>query len=212
MDHETIAAECESHRHRVAKVITLSNATALLPLMEEGINVIHLVRDPRGEIRSIRGLTAEALFNSMSVTKMANYLCERTRSALELIQRSQTSRTHYRLVRYEDIAGEPFIYANLLYSFLGLEMNSNARKWINISTTSFDSSPWASVRKSPKGTSEAWRSKMSYDDVLAIEDECADVLYSLGYARAMSEGQLRDLKVPFVRPAHSTLIYHLFLK
>ena len=43
---------CSKHKHVLAKVISIHNLTNLLPLMNEGVKVINLVRDPRSTFAS----------------------------------------------------------------------------------------------------------------------------------------------------------------
>ena len=148
----------------------------------------YIVRDPRGQILSIRKLgTNLDLYADMSIDKLADHICNVLRVGLKLAEKAfrQDSkiRKNYLRVRYEDIAKDPILYNQKLYDFVGLDQDAEVSKWLESVTNNVSSYSRA----------WSWRSRIPYGDIRSIQRACGDVLDALGYVTVLSEGHLRNI-------------------
>ncbi|XP_043241271.1 carbohydrate sulfotransferase 5-like [Amphibalanus amphitrite] len=121
---------------RVAKVIR-PGLGALLPLLElpgYDIHIVHLVRDPRAVINSLRENEAWA----KSTT--ANKVCERLTADLD--EAESISSPRYTLIRYEDLISDTTEVTRFLFSRIGITMTPEVKVFIRKHTkSSKDPSP-----------------------------------------------------------------------
>ncbi|XP_063592136.1 carbohydrate sulfotransferase 5-like [Penaeus indicus] len=91
----------------------------------------------------------------------------------------------YILVRYEDLALFPEREARRLYEFMGLPFTPLVSQFIFDHTSGLQErekmdQPFTLFRNSAE-VADRWRDTMSYEDALAIQEQCEDVLQSYGY-------------------------------
>ena len=188
----------------VTKLVSLKNFTSLMPLMREDVKMVHLVRDPRGQILSIRKLgTNLDLYTDMSIDKLAHHICNVLRVGLKLTEKAfrQDSkiRNNYLRVRYEDIAKDPILYNQKLYDFVGLDQDAEVSKWLEGVTNNFSSYSRA----------WSWRTRIPYGDIISIHRACGDVLDALGYVGALDGGSPCCLSI--LRNANVACLCRLFM-
>ena len=192
---EKISQKCKKHEALVVKLVSLKNFTSLVPLMQEGVKIVHLVRDPRGEIASInqrqrlRGLD---LYWKMSVAQLSTHICEVLREGLKLstqaLKKEPNLRENYRIVRYEDIAKDPLVYVKKLFEYTELNQSETVYTWMHDKNLPQK----RKITLSPYTIAWGWRDRINFSDTLTIQSSCSDVLVALGYVPVQSLKHLRD--------------------
>ena len=199
---------CQRHNHVVAKTIVLRNIPALQTLLEDGVKVIHLVRDPRGQILSIHHLTNE------SISSIVKWVCPAIRKdlydAFKMYSLSKEFRESVWLVRYEDLAYHTTSWSRKLLAFSGVGLHGDISGWLKLATTTSDTRPMSTTRISTQ-TPEAWRKTILFDDLKFIQAKCGDTLDMLGYRRLPSFLALRALNLTVVKNISSNMkLYKIY--
>lgn len=89
----------------------------------------------------------------------------------------------YRLIRFEDLAGNPFSMVSELYKFVGMEMSDEVKQWLYEATKAGNAHKGAyETIRDPKEVLEKWKKKMSPAQVKIVEDHCARVIIQLNYS------------------------------
>ncbi|XP_039262089.2 carbohydrate sulfotransferase 1-like [Styela clava] len=125
---------------RICTVPSLEGIVETLTNYGNEVYVIELVRDPRGIINSALNLE----LRKPGVDKRLNRICGRFRNNFEFVERergdkfstSLISEGRYLRIRYEDIATDPVKGAEKMYKFLNMDLPSEVREWIQMSTAS----------------------------------------------------------------------------
>ena len=147
--------KCRQYTNVGAKLISLSSLRTLFNLIEDGVRVIHLVRDPRSTWLSRAKIAAkredmtlnEYLYGIQhNLITIPSYLdpstqCNSHEKDLRLL-RDRTSHSddnsailkNYKLIRYEDIALNPMDSTLSLYKFLRIPFHSDVGNWITNNT------------------------------------------------------------------------------
>ena len=148
---------CERRDFAAMKIISLFSLSHLFELIQRGVKVVHLVRDPRSNWLSQMKLMSQRLKVPMTslwyfISTSLPYTLTRTTcqdlgmdlSILKEVNLKQTQGEHsnmyrflrdnYRIVRYEDVASDPELWAKSLYDFLGIQMSGEIQDWIKKNT------------------------------------------------------------------------------
>lgn len=138
---------------------------------------IHLVRDGRGVMASIRPLP----WGPTTLIGCATYWRER----VEIGLRAEAEWGDRILrVRYEDVLTEASATLDRIADFLGVERRAEAQVSGQFATPSYTAKQHALVGRPPDPTrAHAWRAKVSAEDAEHFEALCGDLLSELGYAR-----------------------------
>ena len=192
---DLLKKRCESKAAVVTKLVTLKNFTSLVPLLKEGIKVVHLVRDPRGQILSIKKMGYKIdIYSKMSIVEIATHICTVLKQGIqqssELLKLDPKVRANYRRVRIEDVMVNPIKYSQKLYEFVGLKETRDTISWLKFSTQ-FLKGPQVDAYKKVW----SWRTRVPYDYVFIAEALCGDVLKTLGYHKAESLENLQNMNV-----------------
>lgn len=209
---------CTQARHVAIKVIRIYPLQ--LPLvkeyLQEKVQIIHLLRDPRGvmssritidQFKAKQQRSMYILKNLNTLVRKAAYHCRRVRDALERLASwtaaDSSLSQFYRLVRYEDFAYHPEARTRTLYSSLGLELHKNVLAWIRKATNSnraYGRRFYSTSRNSTQ-TAEAWRNKLPFHYVRAVQElpNCQYVMQRLGYDFAKSQEMLQNSSLSLVR-------------
>ena len=204
---DKVENRCKNHQTVMIKTIALKNLTVLIPFLRQGVKVIHLVRDPRGQIQSIRNLPGG---NTKSVPQWTSMVCSQLRKDLmvrkQIEQMPPNIKKHYKLVRYEDLSLNPRPMSERLFKFAGLEMHKKVKQWLEEATTTREDSRWSTYRMSNE-TAVAWRKTMKFHAVRWIQEACGDSLRKLGYANVTTLKELLDLNISLVQPIPMVQLY-----
>ena len=195
---------CKLHRHIVVKTICLRNMSVISHLLRKQIKVIHLIRDPRGQLGSMISLKISKAHGAVNISdftlewlqvqaaRICRDLDNTLSQARELFTRMPFLRSNYILMRYEDIALSPLRETKDMYEFLGLEMTEKVVAWIKMSTTESVHGVYSTQRNSRQAAT-SWRRKLPLAFVKVIQENCSDVLRLLGYNNIDTESDLKHI-------------------
>ena len=97
-------------------------------------------------------------------------------------------------IKYEDMVSDYLNTVNQIYSFLGIEMDQAVSSWIQSrNTTKSDSDPFSTNRNS-KFVTTKWRRKLSFDEVLKIQDDsiCGESMKAAKYTALQNKSELTN--------------------
>ncbi|XP_077993975.1 carbohydrate sulfotransferase 1-like [Glandiceps talaboti] len=187
----SITRYCKSKKNVVTKVLRLYDIFLAAPLLRKhDVKVIHLIRDPRGMIKSRElfrkttknsSIPGELHMNQNMKNEVKDYC--RWIDTNYLVSRNAPDwfRKNYMLIRYEDIVERPLIFVTKLYEFVGLPIDDT-----------MDGITENILGKKP-GNSQAWRKGFTFENVKEIEELCATrIWYMFGYKLVGSPKMLRD--------------------
>lgn len=199
----------EQFKHSVVKVspvrLPQEKLANLVPqvLLENpdiDVRILHLVRDPRGNINSRINIKWVRDYPNRFLGRTARKLCDTIRSNLVHADRALKKlnlANRYKLVLYKQIADDPLGTAKEIYKFAGFEMPMETEKWIVESTKpSKDqlkkalANPYSSVRNA-SGNADKWRKDEFFARNQVIENQCKVLMDSLGLKK-VSEPKLRN--------------------
>jgi len=213
-DIARIEVICRQARYVAMKVIRLypSQLALIKKYLKEEVQIIHLNRDPRGVISSRIMLEKGKLqlstyihLNFDRLVKKASNHCTRIRDTvtrLALWTADEPSFIKfYHLIRYEDFAYHPRSMSKYLFWNIGLKLHRNVTEWLrNATTSSKPGSKKFSVIRNSTATAEAWRNKLPFHFVRAMQGlpDCQFVMRRLGYEFAETETMLLNKSVSLV--------------
>ncbi|XP_070567312.1 carbohydrate sulfotransferase 3-like [Ptychodera flava] len=194
---DNITQYCLSKKHIVTKVLRLYNLLLAAPLLRKyNIKVIHLVRDPRGLVKSREMFEATSKFtategelhlNDRLEGELVDYCRWMETNYLQALNAPSWLRTNYMLVRYEDIAARPEEVVPKLYEFIGV----SAKKFIK--------SAIQTISNSKPGNGEAWRNGVTFENVQKMQALCPERIWKMfGYRLVNSIEMLHDSNTSLV--------------
>lgn len=220
-DLKIVEQVCGFYSHVVYKEVRIFELEALYPLLLDpnlNLRIIHLVRDPRGVMRS-KEESAKAFVSDNAIVleqKPINeaevqyqVMQEICRSHLRINKRAVLKpppflKGRYKLVRYEDVTRNPVKEIKSLYQFVGLEMTTQLATWIYQVThgkgkgsieEAFDI-----TSRSATDISQAWRTMLPHNSVKRVQEVCEEAMSYLGYRTVNSEIEQKSLYVDLLVP------------
>ena len=173
------------------------------------IRVLHLVRDPRGNINSRININWVKDYPNPNLAKTARELCDTIVGNLNHADKALTElklKHRYKLVFYKQIADDPLGTAKEIYNFAGFDMPAETEQWIVESTKPNEEKlknalkePYSTVRNAT-GNADKWRQDAFFERNRVIERECAPLMDLLGFkkiaepADRSSSRELRPVK------------------
>lgn len=161
----------------------------LLENPDVDIRVLHLVRDPRGNINSRINIDWIKDYPNPKLAYTARKLCDSIVANLDHADRTLTElklKHKYKLVRYKQIADDPLGTAKDIYNFAGFDMPLETEEWIVESTTPSKKKlkealkePYSTVRNAT-GNADKWRQDAFFKRNRVIERECKPLMDILG--------------------------------
>ncbi|XP_043564783.1 carbohydrate sulfotransferase 1-like [Chiloscyllium plagiosum] len=215
----TLASQvCRARPHVAIKTVRIPEIKDIRLLSDDprlDLKIIHLVRDPRGILASRMGTFTEnfrawKIWNatgrkphSVDLSQIATTCNDLLNSAGTGLSRPPWLRGKYMLVRYEELAREPFKKTAEIYHFIGLDVDSQVKRWILHNTRATSGSTrnykYTTTRNS-SATAENWRLNLSFQIVQTVQQLCNDTLNQLGYQLVQSLKDLRNLSNSLVEP------------
>ncbi|XP_046558332.1 carbohydrate sulfotransferase 1-like [Haliotis rubra] len=174
------------------------NMTDMRYLMNKhkNIKIIHLIRDPRATLRSQKSV-GQISFDSLDIH--AENFCQRVKRDLDVSSEIKPFYPQRILtVRYEDLAERPFETTEHIYRFLGLNLTTSIRDYVqNITSGSGNICRRNSLctNKNSRQIVSKWRTSLLYSHVAVIDKICEPLYKMMGYLPA-NEHNLRNLSVP----------------
>ncbi|XP_077981860.1 carbohydrate sulfotransferase 3-like [Glandiceps talaboti] len=194
---------CGRKKHIAIKTIRIRQITDVIHLTREedlNLKVVQIIRDPRGRMSSWLNLKngTKTIYSVEDIDQSAlattNTYCQRWLENY-VIGRSLTDTDFYSLVRYEDMAEHPQPTAERLYRYIGLELPTGVRKWLDENTRQ------QKGRKDPYGTSrnskeqaQGWRGTLTFEAARLVESlkPCKQLMNAFGYKSAVNEVSYSD--------------------
>ncbi|XP_060083157.1 carbohydrate sulfotransferase 1-like [Ylistrum balloti] len=195
---------------RITKTIRLS-MDVVQDLMKEfpKLKVIHLLRDPRGMIASRLKTITHLHFKDAGMPTIARAVCDKYNRDIQigqLLKKKYPSR--FKTVLYEQIAEETLKHSIQIFNFLELTPNSNFKTWLaeHISGDQKSTHPpdkrnraFSTVRANSSATASSWRSRLKFNQVKEIDNECSQFYDYSGYLAVKNSNTLNDLTLPVRR-------------
>ena len=235
----TVAGICQKKDIRVMKILRASSLRILMPLMEQKMFVINLIRHPIGMALSRLNVDAarkhialEDYLEDEENTKDLKYnvlqICEKyVRDTEFILQEGKANyfkllTETYRLIRYEDVARDAKLWTKHLYEFLKINWSEKVEKWIDISTKTDpkikdQANRWGTIYSTKRNSSEhidKWRTEISYNLAVKLDTACREnghgvVLDMLGYRQIGPKDEYADMTKSQITDIDSTLPFVL---
>ena len=99
-------------------------------------------------------------------------------------------------IRYEDGAMDPLEYTAGIYTFLGLEVTDDVRRYVtDITSASKErfrdtNQPYSVKRSDPVQTMQSWRYNTTFEHASAVDSQCSHLYTALGYRVVQSQEDL----------------------
>lgn len=145
--------------------------------------IIHLVRDPRAVVESLRNLNFFRQFNEpeREFSWYVEKICHQIEVDVKIGKFLSTVLPDgYKLIRFEDLALTPLLVVSELYHFTGIEMLDSIKKWLRKATTTQNAGPYSTSRVSKQVVSK-WKTNMSPEKVQIVESLCGRLMKKLNY-------------------------------
>ena len=214
------AQQCRSKKHKAAKIIRYHKLRQLAAAVttRDGF-VLYLARDPRGimtsrkKIYEMRGPNWTALLDYDTFELCSDFAKNLKYLLGKFEDDEEVCRKRVVVLRYEDFAYSPKEMARKLYEFLGRKMHSKVVTYIQQHTLaemprSSNKTSRAflfSTRRDSGQTAEAWRDKISWEQLQYIQNTCSSAMQILGYTAVHNESLLRNRSVSLVTSLHTEL-------
>ncbi|CAH2314615.1 carbohydrate sulfotransferase 6-like [Pelobates cultripes] len=209
---------CRSYSHVVMKTVRIFDLKVLLPLLQDpslDLRILHLVRDPRAVTASRKYFSLniddqivvgnekkkkdknDKLTLAQVMTKICNAQVTINKAA---IAAGESLHGRYMLLRYEDLAVEPFLNVKRIYKFVGLSISPNLEKWIyNVTHNDSQSKKgFMPYSRDAISVTQKWRKVLKFASVKEIEHVCSEEMKQFGYLPLKSPRHLGNLKVNLV--------------
>jgi len=180
LDPRAVSEVCSQTSLYVIKAVKLylKDANRLMDKYPK-LKIIHLLRDPRAIYNS-----RQYLFNCASNERCGDprYICENLRDDVNAIEDFKNQYPdRYLLLRYEDLATEPYSKMSEILEYLDLKNSSSVLQYLDTHThVQNDNDPMSTFRNSST-TSTRWMETISWSKVKEIQNLCGDVIENLNY-------------------------------
>lgn len=185
---------CDRSLVRIAKVIRMRGNT-IFKMMENhpDLKVIHLLRDPRAILNSLREMRL-----SFVMEKKAEYLCDYMKSnSIEFDSIFKLYPNQAATIFYESLAKDPIDMTKKLYDFIGIKTTDNVLAWIkeNMLGKQLNNETYTVRNRNALSVSNKWRNQLKIEDINTIDAICKDFYDMSGYAEVGDLEELKDSKI-----------------
>ena len=192
---EHAMSTCANKSKMVTKVTNVRYIKDVMSLLDDPLtSIIYVVRDPRGIMNSVIKADnvnhhGELYYNeTINLRQKIKSICDPLLANLNYLKMSYFKKDYTKstksllLLRFEDVAYQPWDFTKKLFKYFGSEPNQATSEWIvNITTSSaYSRNPYSTVRNS-SSVPEAWREGLTFEQIKVIQEECTHVLWELGY-------------------------------
>ena len=184
---------CQNAKQRLFKFIRLpmrviKNVFNLYP----NLQVIHLIRDPRGSLTSQVKLK---IFKWGDIATTSKARCDRISDDLNIsVILNQQDDKRVKILAYESLAENPINTAKRMYKYIGMPVMKYVTDYVRKLTLEGrrKSCLFCVVRSNSTKTAYSWRDVIRYEDMVAIDNSCPVVYSFMGYQRFNSQAELRN--------------------
>ena len=195
-NNKFLSEACEVFPWKLVKLVRMG--LSLLELLlggpaHEDLQVILLVRDPRAVMSSRQNSVAWCKQESLDCSS-ETILCQDMLQDLEFAKELEAMyprRIH--VLRYEDLANEPYYVARLVFDAVGFEYNSETEKFLESHTSSESSQPFSTTHISKKRITE-WAKHTSSERLKEIQEVCSEAMGLAGYKMANSTDSINSVE------------------
>lgn len=187
-------------REKIANLVP----QVLLENPDVDVRILHLVRDPRGNINSRIDIKWTKDFPNPHLGKTARELCSTISENLEYAKRTlkKFNLDHrYKVVLYKQIADDPLGTARDIYKFAEFAMPLETERWIVETTRPKGDqlkkalkNPYSPVRNAT-GNADKWRKDEFFERNHVIENECRALMALLGLEKVSEPQTIFSRKV-----------------
>lgn len=180
-----LSTYCQLFPFESMKLVRLRLNVAQELLADEKLNVrlVLLVRDPRGTMQSRKHVYfTERSPDSSDPGLLCADLVLDYKTAVKLQKKYPTT---FRVIRYEDLATNPYEQTKELFTFLGRDFHPNVKKYID-DHTNFEIEGHFSTHRNSTKTAFHWRTKLTFEEVEEIQRTCSVAMEHWGYLPAMN--------------------------
>ena len=172
--------DCLSSNPKVVKSIRIHSLALISWIHETNIKVVHLVRDPRGMVRSMTSLK-----DSFNNAEWGNYLAPNIcRDFREDMGLEQALGPRYIRIRYEDVVENAEKVIKKLYDQLNIPFTDHVREFIYKQTHAEEgTNKRFETSRDEKFRHDVWKENLDMDQIKDIEGECKEVMEILNYPK-----------------------------
>ena len=198
---ELVDKVCDAYKHSVVKVSPVrlphEKMDNLIPQVltenpDVDIRILHVIRDPRGNINSRIDINWMKDFPSPTLAEDAKQLCDKTYTNLFYVKttlRRLGLEHRYKLILYQKIADDPIQAMHDVYDFAGFEKSAAVEKWINKTTHPTPEQlkkalihPYSTVRNAT-GNADKWKKDEFFERNRIIEQQCEPLMKEFGFEK-----------------------------
>ncbi|XP_058808589.1 carbohydrate sulfotransferase 1-like [Phymastichus coffea] len=176
---------CSLFPFQVAKIVGLDLALmdSFLEDNDLGIKIVFLIRDPRGVLHSRKSLDwCRNTPNCLNPVSLCTNMLLDYATAMDFSTRFPES---FKVLRYEDLVGNPQRISREIYSFYGMAFHNVAREFVNTHTRVSRGDEYSTFRNS-SAVSFQWKEKLAFDEVNVIQENCYEAIQIWGYNLAFN--------------------------
>ncbi|XP_077985256.1 carbohydrate sulfotransferase 1-like [Glandiceps talaboti] len=219
--------KCEEYDTMVIKTIRVEDMSTLFPNNSKDrcldLHGILYVRDPRAvalsrkrfqfhhmAYESLQGIEIDegSVINEKKAEMLQHvqYYCKWVSRNTAFVKKApKLVREKLTILRYEDLVANVTHKTLELYNTFGLEVSQDVFNWIEENTNASSEQDMAGIgtmitKRNSSAVAQAWRSKLSMDEVRLVQETCGDVMDHLGYTLIKNEKELSDLSIQLVKP------------
>ncbi|KAK8375434.1 hypothetical protein O3P69_008346 [Scylla paramamosain] len=184
---DTLARLCSLFPVHVMKVVR-ARLQLLAPLLSDPrVRLVWLVRDPRAVMNS---RTSSVTWCQTRACSDPGYLCsDLTADFSTYLVLKETHPDQVMLLRYEDLARNPYEKSREVLTFAGLTFHRQVKEYLDDHLTSDEDEPW-STRHDPRTRVARWMKVMGFEDVVRTQYHCHSIMKSLGYRLFTSKADM----------------------
>ena len=167
---------CRRSRVQIMKFTRLNLADAVELDLPAGTKIVYLHRDPRAIYNSLKGRNWCRREGCVNISA----LCEERNNDLLTLHRAQKNKIT--VTRLEDLALNTTQESERLFNELGLQYTDNVKQFLYTHTKySLNATNAYSTKRNSSAVVLQWRSQLSIEEILQIQESCHYVIKNAGY-------------------------------
>ena len=150
--------------------------------------------------------------------KQVNLVCDKMLQDVNISSQlsKQPSKDLYRVIRYEEFAGETLTFGSRIFEFTSIDFAPEVKEWLqrnslsdkNIAGNASELS-YSTTNRNTTVTINSWRKSLSLLETSVIDEQCADFIRNFGYTFIDNIEVLTNISISLLRPLRNK--FHTFL-